>query len=181
MASIVQGYAVEEATGILVAGDVELISMTMTSLPVTHPSYYPELVLEQGDIWKAPPLPKSEIELFVGIMSNSNHFAERMAVRKTWLQSKFIQSSQVVARFFVALVRVMILPNSCHEVFGACQKLLSIPLCILCSCLSRTHILLSMNPLMDCGAACKQRHQCAIEEGNRLLWRYHHPAFYRQI
>lgn len=97
------GYMVEEATGILVAGDVDLISMTVTSLPVTHPSYYPEMVLEQGDIWKAPPVPVEEVELFVGIMSSSNHFAERMAVRKTWLQSKSIQSSEVVARFFVAL------------------------------------------------------------------------------
>ena len=149
MASIVQGYAVEEATGILVAGDVELISMTMTSLPVTHPSYYSELVLEQHDVWKAPPLPKSEIELFVGIMSSSNHFAERMAVRKTWLQSKSIRSSRVVARFFVALVRVMILPSSCHEVFGAGQKLLSLPLRILCSCLSRTHILTIIDEPVD--------------------------------
>jgi hypothetical protein len=106
----VQGYAVEEATGILVSGDIDLVSVTVTSLPVTHPSYFPELVLEQGDIWKAPPLPTSKIELFVGIMSSSNHFAERMAVRKTWLQSKSIQSSEVVARFFVALVRVIKLP-----------------------------------------------------------------------
>ncbi|KAG0568875.1 hypothetical protein KC19_6G050400 [Ceratodon purpureus] len=97
------GYVMEEATGILVSGDVDLISLTVTSLPLTHPSYYPELVLEEGDIWKAPPVPTGEIELFVGIMSSSNHFAERMAVRKTWLQSKSIQSSEVVARFFVAL------------------------------------------------------------------------------
>lgn len=111
--SIMQGYMVEEATGILVAGDVDLVSMTVTSLPVTHPSYYPEMVLEQGDIWKAPPVPTDEIELFVGIMSSSNHFAERMAVRKTWLQSKSIQSSEVVARFFVALVRVIkLLPSA---------------------------------------------------------------------
>jgi len=112
-----QGYMVEEATGILVAGDVDLISMTVTSLPVTHPSYYPEMVLEQGDIWKAPSVPTEEIELFVGIMSSSNHFAERMAVRKTWLQSKSIQSSEVVARFFVALVLVVkLLPSAwCFE------------------------------------------------------------------
>lgn len=104
---VTQGYMVEEATGILVAGDVDLVSMTVTSLPVTHPSYYPEMVLEQGDIWKAPPVPVEEVELFVGIMSSSNHFAERMAVRKTWLQSKSIQSSEVVARFFVALVLIV--------------------------------------------------------------------------
>lgn len=97
------GYAMEEATGISVAGDVDVLSMTVTSLPLTHPSYYPELVLDSGDIWKAPPLPTGKIELFVGIMSSSNHFAERMAVRKTWFQSLVIQSSQAVARFFVAL------------------------------------------------------------------------------
>lgn len=107
--SILQGYMVEEATGILVAGDVDVNSMMVTSLPVTHPSYYPEMVLEQGDIWKAPPVPADEIDLFVGIMSSSNHFAERMAVRKTWLQSKSIQSSEVVARFFVALVKFQLL------------------------------------------------------------------------
>lgn len=99
----------EEATGISVAGDVDVLSMTVTSLPLTHPSYYPELVLDSGDIWKAPPLPTGKIELFVGIMSSSNHFAERMAVRKTWFQSLVIQSSQAVARFFVALVLVIIL------------------------------------------------------------------------
>ncbi|XP_024385161.1 hydroxyproline O-galactosyltransferase GALT6 isoform X2 [Physcomitrium patens] len=97
------GYAVEETTGILVAGDVDVMSITVTSLPLTHPSYYPELVLESGDIWKAPPVPATKIDLFIGIMSSSNHFAERMAVRKTWFQSKAIQSSQAVARFFVAL------------------------------------------------------------------------------
>lgn len=110
--SILQGYMVEEATGILVAGDVDVNSMMVTSLPVTHPSYYPEMVLEQGDIWKAPPVPADEIDLFVGIMSSSNHFAERMAVRKTWLQSKSIQSSEVVARFFVALVNFQLLHSA---------------------------------------------------------------------
>lgn len=97
----------EEATGISVVGDVDIFSMTVTSLPITHPSYYPELVLEEGDMWKAPPLPSSKIQLFVGVMSSSNHFAERMAVRKTWLQSKSIQSLRVVARFFVALVSLL--------------------------------------------------------------------------
>lgn len=94
----------EEATGISVAGDIDLVSMTVTSLPVTHPSYYSKLVLEEGDTWKAPPLLRGELQLFIGIMSSSNHFSERMAVRRTWLQSQSIRSSQVVARFFVALV-----------------------------------------------------------------------------
>ena len=53
----------------------------------------------------AIPLPKHPIKLFIGVLSASNHFAERMAVRKTWMQSAAIKSSDVVARFFVALVR----------------------------------------------------------------------------
>jgi hypothetical protein len=55
--------------------------------------------------WKAHPLPKRPIQVFIGILSATNHFAERMAVRKTWMQSSAIKSSNVVARFFVALVR----------------------------------------------------------------------------
>ena len=54
--------------------------------------------------WKAPPLPEKSVELFIGILSAGNHFAERMAVRKSWMQHKLIRSSLVVARFFVAMV-----------------------------------------------------------------------------
>lgn len=46
------------------------------------------------------------MELFIGILSAGNHFAERMAVRKSWMQHKSIKSSRVVARFFVAMVRL---------------------------------------------------------------------------
>lgn len=57
--------------------------------------------------WKAHPIPKSPIRLFIGVLSATNHFAERMAVRKTWMQSSAIKSSSVVVRFFVALVRLL--------------------------------------------------------------------------
>jgi hypothetical protein len=90
---ILQGFSVEETSGIVVGGDVDVDSIIITSLP-------------QDEMWKAIPVPNEEIELFVGIMSSSDHFAERMAIRKTWFQSTSIQSSQVVARFFVALVCV---------------------------------------------------------------------------
>ncbi|KAK1266795.1 putative beta-1,3-galactosyltransferase 19 [Acorus gramineus] len=53
--------------------------------------------------WQAPPLRDGPVDLFIGILSAGNHFAERMAVRKSWMRSKAIQSSRVVARFFVAL------------------------------------------------------------------------------
>jgi hypothetical protein len=91
---IMQGFSVEEATGIVVGGDVDVDFVTVTSLP-------------QDDIWKALPKPDKEVEIFVGIMSNSDNFAERMAIRKTWFQSKSIQLLQVVPRFFVALVLVV--------------------------------------------------------------------------
>lgn len=57
--------------------------------------------------WQAPPLPEGPIELFIGILSAGNHFAERMAVRKSWMQHKLVKSSNVVARFFVALVSIL--------------------------------------------------------------------------
>lgn len=50
-------------------------------------------------------MPEEPIHLFIGILSATNHFAERMAIRKTWMQFPAIQSGNVVARFFVALVR----------------------------------------------------------------------------
>lgn len=63
------------------------------------------------DRWRAPPLPQGSAELFIGILSAGNHFAERMAVRKSWMQHRLIKSSNVVARFFVALVREEYISN----------------------------------------------------------------------
>jgi hypothetical protein len=99
-----QSYVVEEITGFSMYGDLDYELVTINALPPVHPSYISELVLEEGQMWKVPSYPMEEIDLFVGVMSSSNHFSERMAVRKTWFQSRSIQSSNVVARFFVALV-----------------------------------------------------------------------------
>uniref|UniRef100_A0A8R7V9H2 Hexosyltransferase n=1 Tax=Triticum urartu TaxID=4572 RepID=A0A8R7V9H2_TRIUA len=52
--------------------------------------------------WKASPLPTEPDELFIGILSAANHFAERMAVRKSWMIATR-KSSNSVGRFFVAL------------------------------------------------------------------------------
>jgi hypothetical protein len=49
-------------------------------------------------------LPYGHVELLIGILSAGNHFAERTAVRKSWMQHKLIKSSHVMAWFFVALV-----------------------------------------------------------------------------
>lgn len=95
------GFTLEDATGLAVQGDVDVHSIYVTSLPSTHPNFTPQL--EMSAKWKATPLPKKPVRLFIGVLSATNHFAERMAVRKTWMQSPEIKSSNVAVRFFVAL------------------------------------------------------------------------------
>lgn len=97
------GFTLEEATGLAIKGDVKVHSVYATSLPTSHPSFSPQRVLEMSDKWKAHPLPKTPVQVFVGVLSATNHFAERMAIRKTWMQSSAIKSGSVVVRFFVAL------------------------------------------------------------------------------
>lgn len=81
-----------------------MLSIIAASLPTSHPSFAPQKHLDLSDIWKAPPISSGPVELFIGILSAGSHFAERMAVRKSWMQHELIKSSKVVARFFVALV-----------------------------------------------------------------------------
>ncbi|XP_073363383.1 hydroxyproline O-galactosyltransferase GALT6-like [Aegilops tauschii subsp. strangulata] len=54
--------------------------------------------------WKASPLPTEPVELFIGILSAANNFAEWMAGRKSWMIATR-KSSNSVGRFFVALVK----------------------------------------------------------------------------
>ncbi|XP_074309788.1 hydroxyproline O-galactosyltransferase GALT6-like [Silene latifolia] len=97
------GFDLEDAMTLNVYGDVDVHSVFAGSLPTSHPSIAPERHLEMSAEWKARPLPNTTIVLFIGIISAGDHFAERMAVRKSWMQHNLIKSSQVVARFFVAL------------------------------------------------------------------------------
>ncbi|KAJ4973288.1 hypothetical protein NE237_006462 [Protea cynaroides] len=97
------GFVLEDATGLSLFGDIDVHSIFVASLPTSHPSFASQRLLEMSSRWQAPPLPDGPVELFIGILSAGHHFAERMAVRKSWMQSKQIRSSQVVARFFVAL------------------------------------------------------------------------------
>ncbi|XP_021733738.1 hydroxyproline O-galactosyltransferase GALT6-like [Chenopodium quinoa] len=97
------GFSLEDATGLTLKGDIDTHSVFAASLPSSHPSYAPQRHLEFSDRWQAPPLPSGPVELFIGILSAGNHFAERMAVRKSWMQHRLIKNSKVVARFFVAL------------------------------------------------------------------------------
>ena len=99
-----QGFVLEDATGFSVNGDIDVHTVVAASLPISHPSFSPQRLLDMSDKWKAPPLPEGPVDLFIGILSAGNHFADRMAIRKTWMQSKLVRSSKVVARFFVALV-----------------------------------------------------------------------------
>ena len=99
-----QGFVLEDATGLAVKGNIDVHSIYASSLPSTNPSFAPQKHLEMQSMWKAPALPEKPVELFIGILSAGNHFAERMAVRKSWMQQKLVRSSKVVARFFVALV-----------------------------------------------------------------------------
>lgn len=101
------GFVLEDATGLSVNGDVDVHSVFAASLPTSHPSFTTQMHLEMFTKWKAPPLPYGHVELFIGILSAGNHFAERMAVRKSWMQHKSIKSSHVVARFFVAMIYVL--------------------------------------------------------------------------
>lgn len=96
------GFSLEEATSLAVKGDIQVHSVLATFLPLAHPSFSPEAALEFDDKWKSLRPPKS-VDFFIGILSASNHFAERMAIRKTWMQSNLIKTSKVMARFFVAL------------------------------------------------------------------------------
>lgn len=102
--TLIQGFTLEDATGLAVKGDVDIHSAYATALPTSHPSFSPQRVLEMSEKWKSQPLPKRSVYLFIGVLSATNHFAERMAVRKTWMQSSAVKSSNVVVRFFVALV-----------------------------------------------------------------------------
>ncbi|RAL44686.1 hypothetical protein DM860_003445 [Cuscuta australis] len=97
------GFTLEDATGLAIAGDVDIHSVYATSLPTSHPSFSPQRVLDFSEKWKSLPYPQKPIKLFIGVLSATNHFAERMAIRKTWMQSQAIKSLNVMARFFVAL------------------------------------------------------------------------------
>lgn len=99
------GFTLEDATGLYINGDVDVHSIFAGSLPKYHPNFAPQQQLEMQTQWQAPPIPDGPVDLFIGVLSAANHFAERMAVRKSWFQHRSIKSAKVVARFFVALHR----------------------------------------------------------------------------
>ncbi|KAH7365907.1 hypothetical protein KP509_18G052500 [Ceratopteris richardii] len=88
---------------VYVGGDVDLQALIATSLPSAPPKPVSEQIFENWQQWRAPKLHDQPISLFIGVLSSSNHFAERMAIRSTWFQDRKLQTGEVVARFFVAL------------------------------------------------------------------------------
>lgn len=85
-------------------GDLHVQSIIAGSLPTSHPSFSSQRNLDLSAEWQVPPIPDGPVELFIGILSAGTHFAERMAVRKSWMRT-VRESSNMVARFFVALVK----------------------------------------------------------------------------
>ncbi|KAI7738978.1 hypothetical protein M8C21_010445, partial [Ambrosia artemisiifolia] len=79
------GFALEDATGLALNGDIDVNAVFAASLPSAHPSFAPQRHLEMSDKWRAPPIPDGPIDM------------------KSWMQHNLIKSSHVVARFFVAL------------------------------------------------------------------------------
>ncbi|KAF8708489.1 hypothetical protein HU200_029852 [Digitaria exilis] len=96
------GYNLEDAMELSLKGDLDVESVVASYLPSSPPSFASQSYLEMSEQWKASPLPTEPVELFVGILSAASHFAERMAVRKSWMISTK-KTPNVVARFFVAL------------------------------------------------------------------------------
>lgn len=97
------GLSEEITVASYVGGDVDLQALIATSLPSVPPKTVTEQIFENWHQWRAPKLHTQPLSLFIGVLSSSNHFAERMAIRSTWFQDERIQSAEVVARFFVAL------------------------------------------------------------------------------
>ncbi|KAL6579972.1 Hydroxyproline O-galactosyltransferase galt5 [Orobanche minor] len=98
-----KGFTLEDATGLSITGDIDAVSIFAASLPTV---IIPHKHLELSDRLRAPSIPDGPVELFIGIISSANHFSERMAVRKSWMQYELIKSSRVVVvRFIVALHR----------------------------------------------------------------------------
>ncbi|CAI5469477.1 unnamed protein product [Closterium sp. Yama58-4] len=96
------GNPLEEATAVAISGAIRLKSFVATSLPLSPPLRTADL--EASESLKAPVVRRdANVSMFIGILSATNHFAERTAVRKTWLQHPQIRSGEVVARFFLAL------------------------------------------------------------------------------
>lgn len=94
------------------SGDLELLSFLANELPVSE-----DIDMENVAVLKAPPLPKKQTFLLVGVFSTGNNFKRRMALRRTWMQYEAVRSGDVVVRFFTGLVSSLYLPSSTLQCF----------------------------------------------------------------
>lgn len=83
---------------VMFSGDLELLSFLANELPVSE-----DIDMENVAVLKAPPLPKKQTFLLVGVFSTGNNFKRRMALRRTWMQYEAVRSGDVVVRFFTGL------------------------------------------------------------------------------
>uniref|UniRef100_A0A0E0RFQ8 Hexosyltransferase n=1 Tax=Oryza rufipogon TaxID=4529 RepID=A0A0E0RFQ8_ORYRU len=77
------GFVLEDATGLSLSGDLDVQS---GPYPL-HTQALPQSYLDMSTVWQSSPLPNEPVDIFIGILSSGNHFAERMGVRKTWMSA----------------------------------------------------------------------------------------------
>lgn len=99
-----QGLLEELTAGSFVGGDVDVQALIATSLPSLPPRRLLEEIFEDEQLLKAVELKNEPIDLFIGVLSASDHFIQRVAMRAAWFQSEPVKSAKVVTRFFVAMV-----------------------------------------------------------------------------
>ncbi|XP_057861926.2 hydroxyproline O-galactosyltransferase GALT2 isoform X5 [Cryptomeria japonica] len=100
------GFPLNDILSISVKEDIQVENIDAYSLPsIAQTISLGKLAVQRQDP-KAQTIlqPSGHPHIFVGIISASNNFAQRMAIRRTWLRSHTIQASfQAAAFFFVAL------------------------------------------------------------------------------
>lgn len=164
----VQGLEPWLVNRVLIRGDVQPSSVVMTGLPATEDTMFaPDL-----EAIRALPLSGS-VELFIGVISSSNNYARRMAVRRTWLQYPSVRNRTVAVRFFVGLVS--------WEFYHLAELSSSSDMCWYCHCLPKDLLqhLLWISRRYSCllvaswdgGAAAKQAsEQGALEGSPHIRW-----------
>ncbi|KAM3270271.1 hypothetical protein P3S67_029628 [Capsicum chacoense] len=70
------GFSLEDAAGLSLNGNIDVDSVFAASLPATHPNFAPQRHLDMSNRWKPPPLLDQPVDLFIGILSAGNYFAE---------------------------------------------------------------------------------------------------------
>ncbi|KAF3656471.1 putative beta-1,3-galactosyltransferase 17 [Capsicum annuum] len=70
------GFSLEDAAGLSLNGNIDVDSVFVASLPATHPNFAPQRHLDMSNRWKALPLLDQPVDLFIGILSAGNYFAE---------------------------------------------------------------------------------------------------------